>query len=369
MSNSRKKIEILFNENPELLKLVPNPIIYSGSPFISALSQKISALARSSAQDDIYKIVFKKSSSRELMTINNGELKGLFTSTCIEKGKISAVAGLQKIDIDLSQEFMPVLLGISLFESIQNRLTYISTLCADIRNHQIVEEHSRFERISETIVDSFLAVPDLALDKGMRDAYLARTVKNNDDCFEMYISQREQFRALLSSEFAPHSTGFDHYFNSDKGIIHPDQFFERKVLTHPVFSLFERLAAGKICEIIISGNYNDSNIERHRNFLSKAKADLFLLMQRRLEAFDSFTEQQVDRIENDLDLSGHDRKDIEARLECHKEFVQKIKGRVSELLDSKLESFDILLQLTSQDDIDVFLIDGHLLVNAATLKV
>ncbi|HHT3498618.1 TPA: hypothetical protein ACTYW4_005508, partial [Klebsiella pneumoniae] len=92
---------------------------------------------------------------RDLMAINSGELKGLLTTTCIEKGKISDVAGLEKIEIDNKNELMPTLLGISLYSSIQASLSYISQLFTDIRNHQIIEEQARFERISETIVDSF----------------------------------------------------------------------------------------------------------------------------------------------------------------------------------------------------------------------
>ncbi|MDR8459812.1 hypothetical protein FPK42_25090, partial [Acinetobacter baumannii] len=74
------------------------------------------------------------------------------------------------------------------------------------RNHQIIEEQARFERISETIVDSFRSIPDISLDRSMRDVYLTRIVKNNDDCFELYASQRIQFAKLLQSEPEYYST-------------------------------------------------------------------------------------------------------------------------------------------------------------------
>ena len=102
---------------------------------------KLALSTKNSEKDDIYKVVFKKDSSRDLMAINSGELKGLLTTTCIEKGKISDVAGLEKIEIDNKNELMPTLLGISLYSSIQASLSYISQLFTDIRNHQIIERN------------------------------------------------------------------------------------------------------------------------------------------------------------------------------------------------------------------------------------
>lgn len=52
------------------------------------------------------------------MVINSGELKGLFIIICIEKGKISDVVGLEKIEIDNKNEFMFILLGISFYSFI-----------------------------------------------------------------------------------------------------------------------------------------------------------------------------------------------------------------------------------------------------------
>ncbi|ENO1826901.1 hypothetical protein BBM40_19940 [Vibrio parahaemolyticus] len=178
-----KSIQVLFSNNPKLAELVPNPIVVANTSFISAFSNQLCRQTSSSNNDEFYRIVFKKGSSRELMTINNGELKGLLTSTCIEKGKISDVAGLEQVDIGNEHEAMPALLGISLYSSIKASLSYISQLSADIRNHQIIEEQAKFERVSETISDSFRSIPDISVDKAMRSVYLSRIVKNNEVCF------------------------------------------------------------------------------------------------------------------------------------------------------------------------------------------
>lgn len=368
MSDLPKSIQVIFENNPQLKELIPNPTLVSDSSFVSAFSQK---LRRSSAVEEgeyFYKVVFKKNSSRELMTINSGELKGLLTSTCIEKGKISDVAGLEKVEIDNQSDLMPTLLGISLYSSIQNNLSYISHLCVDIRNHQIIEEKARFERITETIVDSFKSIPDIALDRSMRDVYLSRIVRNNDDCYEMYISQRQAFNNLINSAPTCYSTGLGYYYTSDNGRhFYPDQFFEREVLTHPVFAVFERLVAGRICEIVLSGNYSDSNIQRHKNFISRVQTEIEKIMEYRLNAFHRFTEDQKEKIEEDLDLSGYERKEINKHLIDHIGFVDRIENKVSSLLGAKLDGFNILAHLMEQDEIDVFLIDGKLLVSNTEL--
>ena len=364
MTDLPKNIQVIFENNPKLMDLIPNPTLVSDSSFVSAFSQKLKKSSAGDEEGSFYRVIFKKDSSRELMTINSGELKGLLTSTCIERGKISDVAGLQKVELDNQADLMPTLLGISLYGAIQNNLSYISHLCADIRNHQILEEQARFERISETIVDSFRSIPDISLDRSMRDVYLSRMVKNNEDCYEMYVSQRHRFKELLDSEPKEYSTGFNHYFTTHEGRrFNPDQFFENKVLAHPVFSIFERLVAGRICEIVLSGNYSESNIQRHRDFVNRVKLELDKLMEYRLNAFDNFTSEQQRKIEGDLNLSGYERRDLSEQLERHISFVARIKDRVFDLLEAKLDGFNVLAHLMNQDKIDVFLIDGKLLVN------
>lgn len=368
MADLPKNIQVIFENNPKLMELISNPYLVSDSSFVSAFSQKLKKSSMDTENEFFYRVVFKKDSSRELMTINSGELKGLLTSTCIERGKISDVAGLEKVELENQTDLMPTLLGISLYSAIQNNLSYISHLCVDIRNHQILEEQARFERISETIVDSFRSIPDISVDRTMRDVYLSRIVKNNEDCYEMYVSQRQRFSDLLTSEPSYYSTGYNYYFNNNGQRINPDQFFERKVLSHPVFSVFERLVAGRICEIVLSGNYSDSNITRHKDFVNRVQRELHKLMESRLKAFDNFTYEHKQKIREDMSLSGYDHKNLSEELERHVTFVAQIKDKVFNLLDAKLDSFNVLAHLMDQDEIDVYLIDGKLLISNPELS-
>ena len=368
MSDLPKNIQVIFENNPKLMELIPNPSLVSDSSFVSAFSQKLNKSSIDTENEFFYRVVFKKDSSRELMTINSGELKGLLTSTCIERGKISDVAGLEKVELENQTDLMPTLLGISLYSAIQNNLSYISRLCVDIRNHQILEEQARFERISETIVDSFRSIPDISVDRSMRDVYLSRIVKNNEDCYEMYVSQRQKFSGLLKSEPYLYSTGYNCWYEYNGRRTNPDQFFEREVLSHSVFSVFERLVAGRICEIVLSGNYSDSNIKRHKDFVNRVLRELDELMECRLKAFDKFTCERKQKIEEDMSLSGYDRKSLSDELERHVTFVAQIKDKVFDLLDAKLGSFNVLAHLMDQDEIDVYLIDGKLLVSNSELS-
>ncbi|HBZ3981170.1 TPA: hypothetical protein ACRGL1_005372, partial [Klebsiella pneumoniae] len=74
MSDLPKNIQVIFDNNPMLKELIPNPVLASGSSFIVAFNDKLALSTKNSEKDDIYKVVFKKDSSRDLMAINSGEL-------------------------------------------------------------------------------------------------------------------------------------------------------------------------------------------------------------------------------------------------------------------------------------------------------
>ena len=69
-----------------------------------------------------------------------------------------------------------------------------------------------------------------------------------------------------------------------------------------------------------------------------------------------------------MNLSGYERRDLSEQLEKHISFVARIRDRVFDLLEAKLDGFNVLAHLMNQDNIDVFLIDGKLLVNNSELS-
>ncbi|MCA8203120.1 hypothetical protein LGM71_18880 [Burkholderia sp. AU33545] len=144
----------------------------------------------------------------------------------------------------------------------------------------------------------------------------------------------------------------------------PGRFFESDVLKHPVFAVFERLAAGKICEIIISGNFSEENIGRYKKAVVRAQSQLMELLEHRLDAFERFTNDAETELENSAQLPDYERENRLSHLANHKSFVARIRGRLNHLLDVKCSSFDILARLANQDEIDAFLIDGALVRSA-----
>ena len=71
---------------------------------------------------------------------------------------------------------------------------------------------------------------------------------------------------------------------------------------------------------------------------------------------------------SDLNLSGYEHRDLSEQLEKHISFVARIKDRVFDLLGAKLDGFNVLAHLMNQDKIDVFLIDGKLLISNSELS-
>lgn len=359
-----RPMEDILRECPDLLDSIPDAVIVSGAPFVSALCNKIAELSGDLQGKYSYRVAFHKSSSRNLIAIGNEGAKGLLVSASIEKFELNAAGRYEEIRLDLAREIMPALLGIGMFESIQNKLPHILALRDDFLNYRAIDDLALFERVSETIVDSFRAVPDLALDQSMRNIYLARIVKSNDDCYELFVAQREKFRVLLDSEYSPYSSGYNYWYDQGGRKVTPSRFFETNVLTHSIFAVFDRLVAGRVCEVVLSGNYAEGNIARYKRTLVRVKEQISDLMAQRLGAFDTFCEDERARLEYDLDLTGHERKAIEVALFEHEAFVKKIRLKLVGLLDARLESFDVLMHLSDQECFDFLLVEGHLLISS-----
>lgn len=219
MNKLTNEITILFENNPELKRLIPNPLLINDSGFLASITQQFDRGLGGVRPDDFYRITFKKDSSRDLMTIQSGELIGLQTTTCVEKGKISDIAGLQKVSDPIDNSILPSLLTVAIFRSIRNELSYISHIATETRNHQIQADQARFERITEVIVDCFDCIPMVSVDGGLRDIHLARVIRSNDDCYELYISQKSSFQEDLKKW----PNGYVAYYENNH-IYNPNQF-------------------------------------------------------------------------------------------------------------------------------------------------
>lgn len=362
-----KNIKVLFRHVPQLETLIKNPVYYSNAPWAGEVNSYFLKSTGGSAGEDFYRVVFKQGSPKSLMTIGSGELSGLKTTSVVEKGRIAAVAGLERVDIPAASNLLPMLLTMGMFGAIQNRLGYISNVCADIRNRQIVGDHARLERISEVILDCFESIPEM--DQDMMRLNLARMVSNTDECLELLIVMREELTRESQSKTVPHCT-FD---GKDVEVIGTDWSrsyydpinFVYQMMRHNVFAAYERFVAGKICQIVLSGNYSPSNIERSKQSVIRVKDTIRKVFENRIRAHKEGAKEyerlilQCKQGYNE----GWTLEDLEQRLSRQLRTVADIEGQLDALLDAKLESFDFLSRLANRDEIDVYLIKGAIVIN------
>ncbi|WP_224727860.1 hypothetical protein [Escherichia coli] len=368
LKNWEKNIKVLFERVPHLKNLIKNPVYYSNAPWAGEVNSYLLKNTGGSAGEDFYRVVFKQGSPKSLMTIGSGELSGLKTTSIVEKGRIAAVAGLERVDVPAASNLLPMLLTMGMFGAIQNRLGYISNVCIDIRNRQIVGDHAKLERISEVILDCFESVPEM--DQDMMRLNLARMVSNTDECLELLIVMREELDRENQTYPMPYRT-FDGQWEYGTGpnwqrfSYDPVQFL-RQLMGHNVFAAYERFVAGKICQIVLSGNYSPSNIERSKQSVIRVKDTIRKVFEGRIKAHKEGVKEYENLIlqcNKGYDVGNWTLRDLEQVLSRQRRTVTDIEEQLNGLLDTKLESFDFLSRLANRDEIDVYLINGAIVIN------
>lgn len=368
-----KNIQVLFSDAPQLESLIKNPVYYSNAPWAGEVNSHFLKSTGGSAGEDFYRVVFKQGSPKCLMTIGSGELSGLKTTSVVEKGRIAAVAGLERVDVPASSNLLPMLLMMGMFGAIQNRLDYISNVCVDIRNRQIVGDHARLERISEVILDCFESIPEM--DQDMMRLNLARMLSNTDECLELLIVMREELNRESQANTVPNST-FDGQWvevngpDWNKSGYHPVTFVHQ-MMRHNVFAAYERFVAGKICQIVLSGNYSPSNIERSKQSVIRVQGTIRKVFEKRINAHKEGAkeyERLIHQFNNGGNAGNWTLYGLEHALSQQLRTVTEIEGKLDGLLNAKLESFDFLSRLANTDEIDVYLINDAIVINEKEAK-
>jgi hypothetical protein len=363
-----KNIKVLFGHVPQLENLIKNPVYYSDAPWAGEVNSYFLKSTGGSVGEDFYRIVFKQGSPKSLMTIGSGPLSGLKTTSVVEKGRIAAVAGLERVDVPAASNLLPMLLTMGMFGAIQNRLGYISNVCVDIRNRQIVGDHARLERISEVILDCFESIPEM--DQDMMRLNLARMVSNTDECLELLIVMREELVRESGAKPVPYST-FDRQQVEVIGPYGHTSYYDpidfvRQMMRHNLFATYERFIAGKICQIVLSGNYSPSNIERSKQSVIRVKDTIRKVFEGRIKAHKEGAKQyerDIRQYNQGYDVGNWTLYDLEQALSRQLQTVADIEGQLDSLLNAKLESFDFLSRLANRDEIDVYLINGAIVIN------
>ncbi|WP_236189284.1 hypothetical protein [Pseudomonas pharyngis] len=362
MSELPKEVAVIFECNPEIKRLMPNPLLVNDSELLASLTQQFNKNLGGTRSGELHRITFKKDSSRELMTIQSKELAGLLTTTVVERGRLDSVAELKVLPALFDGAILPSLLSLAVFRLLRKELSYISRIGEEKGNHQPQVDRARFERITKVIVDCFECIPLVSIDSALRDIHLARLIRSNDECYELFVSERCSFQKLLSGWPA----GYYVYYQSNQ-YYNPQQldvrlFLDRQIMQHPVFLLFESLVAGRICEVLLSGNYSELNIHRQRRSLGKAINELRSCLDDVFRTLENGSEQLKKEMDN-RDITRREYDEIKVFLQQHDAGRELLESRLSAALDQKLDGLDLLERITWKEKIELYLVNGALVIN------
>lgn len=358
-------IKVQFDKHPLLPTLVKNPTHYLQSPWTQLVSQQLQCQFGTRGDEAFYRIVFSPGASGELMTIQKGPLTGLQTTSIVKGGKITSVAALEKVDGQISPNLMPMLLTMGALSSIHARLNYITDICTDIRNRQIAGDKAKLERISEVIVDCFESMSEG--DERLNEDNLRRVTNNTDDCYEILIT-------LLEDLFAQHKEkGMDsESFDEDSGIDFHDEYRKlpkpteaiRELMQHSVFAAYQRYAAGRACQVVLSGNYSSSNIGRHKRALERVRDSIRKVFDERMEGYTrgaNYFRRIIDNLNRGYEESNWTIEAAQCSLGKQLNIIKKLESELYELLDTRIADFDDIAKIFKNGKFEVLVIDGTMI--------
>lgn len=369
MEESRKKdlqlaIKVQFDKHPLLPTLVKNPTHYLQSPWTQLVSQQLHSQFKTSGDGDFYRIVFSPGASGELMTIQKGPLAGLQTTSVVERGKITSIAALEKVDGQIARNLMPMLLTMGALNSIHARLSYITDICTDIRNRQISGDKAKLERISEVIADCFESMGEG--DERLNEDNLRRVTNNTDDCFEILSTLLEDLAAQHKAKKMDYES-CDEYTNvvfyNQRNLERPTQAI-RELMQHSVFAAYERYAAGRACQVVLSGNYSPSNIGRHKRALERVRDSIRKVFDERMERHErgaEFFRLKIDNLNRGCEESNWTVESAQESLDKQLSVIEKLESELYALLDAKIADFDALARIFGKGKFEVIVIDGAMI--------
>lgn len=370
MEESHKKdlelaIKVQFNKHPLLPMLVKNPTHCLQSPWTQLISQQLQSQFGTRGDGAFYRIVFSPGASGELMTIQKGPLAGLQTTSVVEGGKITSVAALEKVDGQISPNLMPMLLTMRVLNSIHARLSYITDVCTDIRNRQIAGDKAKLERISEVIVDCFESMSEG--DEKINEDNLRRVTNNTDDCFEILSALLEDLAAQHIAKEMDYESCDEHtnivFYDQQRKLDQPTAAI-RKLMQHSVFAAYERYAAGRACQVVLSGNYSPSNIGRHKRALERVRDSIRKVFDERMERHNRGAELfrgKIDRLNRGHEESNWTVESAQYSLDRQLSVIKKLESELYALLDARIADFDALAQIFRKGKFEIIVIDGAMI--------
>lgn len=364
-NNLHPEIKVKFDRHPLLPMLARNPTHFLQSSWTQLVSQQLQAQFGTRGDETFYRIVFSPGASGELMTIQKGPLAGLQTTSIVEGGKITSVAALEKVDGQISPSFMPMLLTMGALNSIHARLSYITDICTDIRNRQIAGDKAKLERISEVIVDCFESMSEG--DERLNEYNLRRVTNNTDDCHEILITLLDDLIAQ-HKEMEMDYDSFDEnvgiaFYGGRRKLERPTEAM-RKLMQHSVFAAYERYAAGKACQVVLSSNYSPSNIGRHKRSLGRVRDSIRKIFDERVQSYRRGAEyflRIIDSLSRGYEESNWTMETAQRALDIQNSVIEKLENELYASLDARITDFDDLAKIFKRGEFQILVIDGAMI--------
>lgn len=359
---SQLAIKVKFDKYPLLPTLLKNPAHYLESHGTQRVSQQLHSQFGTRSDGDFYRIVFSPGASGELMTIQKGPLAGLQTTSVVDRGKITSVAALEKVGDQISRKLLPVLLTLQAFNSINSRLSYITDICADIRNRQISGDKAKLERIAEVIFDCFESMSEG--DARLNEANLRRVTNNTDDCFEILSALLDDLQAQHKAKEMDYVSFDEHADVTGQRCLPRPTAAIRELMQHSVFAAYQRYAAGRACQVLLSGNYSPSNIRRHKQALERSRDSIRKIFDERLERHSKgadFLRKIIENISRGYVESNWTLEDAQHSLGRQLRAIKELEGELYASLDARIEDFGGLAEFFRKGKCEIIVIDGAMI--------
>ncbi|MFM5051734.1 hypothetical protein ACEUBW_20205 [Aeromonas veronii] len=319
--------------------------------YITLLLKKCIESTTTSASEKSYRLTFPKGSSKKLMIHRSGELMGLKTTSITENGKIKANAGLE--EVFEKNEYK--ILSLALFGIVDGYFKEINFTLQKIYQIQQFEIQAKFERITYVLENTFDILPELLVDRTLHTPYLNQIVDSNSNCYELFSFLKQEFK--IKCKKSSNETFNDNSYFQDKNRLH----HLSKLLDDNVYATLERFAFGKVCEMLLSGNFTSSYVDHTKKQISGMIEELIGIIKTATYDEESFREKWQQEIDN-CALSKQERDLRENELATYIKKYNEIIDNLRKKLSFSVEGLFHLSSYIDEKDICILIKDGDVYI-------
>lgn len=199
---------------------------------------------------DTYTVHFPKGSCGELMTLKNGELDGMKTTSILKDGTIIASAGLQKTKITAA--VAQTLLNLRHFNVVATQVNQILKSVRKIEQYHYARSKAKLENIFVILRDISRRITEYSTNAPYQQFGLMQLASAKKEAGEFF-----QLQVIAFGEDAYDFRNKIRTTNVNEVLLSNLENF----LRHPVFTALELLVVTELFEILITGQYTNSMLK------------------------------------------------------------------------------------------------------------